>query len=99
MTLVSQKKDAIDKGRELPESLRPFFWDVDFDRLDIQSNAFFIISRILEHGDEPSSTLLLCTYSEREIIQVVKTGRSLSRRSRNFWMIFFGIEDQSCSPS
>jgi hypothetical protein len=98
MTLVSQKKDAIDTGRELPESLRPFFWDVDFDRLDIQSNAFFIISRILEHGDEPSTRLLLRIYSEREIIQVVKTSRSLSRRSRNFWMIYFGVEDQSCSP-
>jgi hypothetical protein len=98
MTLVSKKENSTYARKEIPQSFRPFFWDVDFDCLDIQANAFFIISRILEHGDEPTARLLFRIYSEREIIQVVKTSRSLSRRSRNFWMIYFGVEDQSCSP-
>jgi hypothetical protein len=29
---------------------------------------------------------------------VVKTSRSLSARSRGFWMVYFGIEGEPCSP-
>lgn len=85
-------------GNGLPDFLRPFFWDVDFDRLDLQDHGFFIVSRILEHGDEPSAEFLLRNYSREEIIRVVKCSRSLSRRSRGFWMIYFGIEGEPCSP-
>jgi hypothetical protein len=95
----SQKEIPVAGRKGLPDSLRPFFWDVDFDHLGIEANSFFIISRLLEHGDEPSARLLLHTYREDEIIHVVKTSRSLSMRSRNFWMIYFGIEGQPCSPT
>lgn len=101
MTRVSQKEISTkgkrgvlgEKEKGLPDSIRSLFWDVYFDRFDIGANSFFIISRILEHGDEPSARFLLQTYSEDEIIHVVKTSRSLSKRSRNFWMIYFGVED------
>ena len=82
----------------LPDSLRPFFWDVDFDCLGIEDRAYFIINRLLEHGDDSSARFLFETYSRMEIIRVVKSSRSLSRRSRNFWMIYFDIEGEPCSP-
>lgn len=82
----------------LPDFLRPFFWDVDFDRLDIEHGAFFIIDRLLEHGEESSVRFILQTYTRSEIIRVVKASRSLSRRSRGFWMVYFGLEGEPCSP-
>lgn len=93
-TPASQKESSA----LLPDSLRPFFWDVDFDRLTVEENSFFIISRLLEHGDEPSASFLLNTYDEDKITHVVRTSRVLSRRSRGFWMIYFGIEGEPCSP-
>ena len=69
--------------KNLPDSVRPFFWDVDFDRLSSQDNSFFIISRLLEHGDEPAARFLLKTYGEDEITHVVRTSRSLISRYVN----------------
>jgi hypothetical protein len=91
-------KVARGKEEGPPDFLRPFFWDVDFDRLNVKDGAHFIINRLLEHGDESSARFLLQTYSQMEIIRVVKASRSLSRRSRGFWMIYFGIEGEPCSP-
>ena len=96
---MTERKRAIggyEKG--LLDSLRPFFWDVDFENLHTEDQSFFIISRLLEHGDESSARFLLNTYSEDEITQVLRTSRSLSMRSRGFWMIYFDVEGEPCSP-
>lgn len=93
------------KGREtgsnrkgLPEYLRPFFWDVDLQKLSAEESSYFIISRLMEHGDEKAVIFLLKNYSRREMIHVLKNSRSLSRRSRGFWKIFFNVEDELCTP-
>lgn len=83
---------------ELPPFLRPFFWDVDFHTLSIAKSAYFIISRLMEHGDEAAMFFLLKTYSKKEMINVLKKSRSLSRRSRNFWRIFFDLKDVIWTP-
>ncbi|MCG8416906.1 MAG: hypothetical protein MJE77_03040 [Proteobacteria bacterium] len=35
---------------ELPEELRPFFWDTDFDRLSWEENFGYIVRRLLSVG-------------------------------------------------
>ena len=93
----SDKEDMV-MGEELPPFLRPFFWDVDFSTLSIAKSAYFIISRLMEHGDEAAMIFLLKTYSRKEMINVLKKSRSLSRRSRNFWRIFFDLEGETWTP-
>lgn len=83
----------------LPEMLRPFFWDVDFQRLSVRKDSFSIISRLLELGDEPAMKFLFGVYKPEEMISVLRRSRSLSNRSRRFWTLFFDAEDQSCTPS
>ena len=36
--------------RDLPETLRPLFWDVAFDELDWAEHSDFIIRRVLVSG-------------------------------------------------
>ncbi len=93
----SDKEDMV-MEKELPPFLRPFFWDVDFHTLSIAKSAYFIISRLMEHGDEAAMFFLLKTYSRKEMINVLKKSRSLSRRSRNFWRIFFDLKDGIWTP-
>ena len=78
----------------LPEHLRPFFWDVLFDRLSVEESSHFIISRLMEHGDEAAMRFLLETFRTTELIHVLRNSRSLSRRSR----AFLGLEDEPCTP-
>jgi len=94
-----RKTKNIYEGEGLPKYLRPFFWDVDFKRLNIEKSSYFIINRLMEHGDEGAISFLLNAFSRKEIIHVLKNSRSLSRRSREFWKIFFDIKDQSCTPT
>jgi hypothetical protein len=82
----------------LPEQLRSFFWDADFQHLSVERSSYFIISRLMEHGDEAAVRFLLKTYSQEEMIHVLKNSRSLSRRSRGFWRIFLDLEDEPCIP-
>jgi hypothetical protein len=42
--------ESAKQDEPLPESLRPLFWDHDFDRLDWNAHQPFIIWRILTHG-------------------------------------------------
>ena len=37
----------------LPEEFKPFFWDTDFEKLDLKENASFIISRLYNKGGFP----------------------------------------------
>lgn len=32
----------------IPAEIRPLFWDVDVERIDLERNADYVISRILE---------------------------------------------------
>ena len=83
---------------ELPGLLRSFFWDVDFRTLSIDGSSYFIISRLMEHGDEAAMSFLLKTYSREIMIGVLRTSRVLSRKSRNFWKIILEKDDDSCIP-
>ena len=89
--MMKEKTETYSYEKGLPEYLRPFFWDVDFRNLSVKDSSYFIISRLMEHGDEAEMRFLLKTYNQNEMIHVLKTGRSLSRRSREFWKIFFPL--------
>jgi len=77
---------------KLARSLKPIFWDTDLDKIDIQQNKGYIIERILEFGDKPAVKWLLATYSLSDIKKALEEGRSISKKSRNFWEIL--LSDQ-----
>jgi hypothetical protein len=85
-------------NEKIPECLFPFFWDVGVSMLTIKGSSYFIISRLLETGDEKAVKFLLSTFSKNELIYVLKKSRSISKRSRNFWRIFFDQENEPCTP-
>lgn len=38
--------------KKLPEFLREYFWDVDFEGIDLEKDRVYVLRRILEYGDE-----------------------------------------------
>lgn len=75
----------------IPRSLRPLFWDVNFENFDPLSYPKYTISRILEHGDPEAVAWMTTTFSEDQIKEVIRTDRSLSRKSANFWALVYNI--------
>lgn len=85
------------KNKHLPKSLKPFFWDVDFENLSVKESSHFIISRLMEHGDEAALRFLLRACSRQELRETLQTSRSISRRSRKFWALLLDVKEDSCT--
>jgi hypothetical protein len=87
------------EGRDkIPEKIKRLFWDVDKEKIDIKDHRSFIIRRIMDFGNLDDVNWMLTAYTSDEIIEAVKKGRGLSRKSATFWSIYFNIprEEVEC---
>ena len=82
----------------LPEFLRPYFWEVDFERLDLAQRKTYILERILEYGDDQAIRWLLGNCNEDEIGDVVRASRALSANTGHLWALVLKIplEEITC---
>ncbi|MBC7251249.1 MAG: hypothetical protein H5T62_13295 [Anaerolineae bacterium] len=88
-TLRCEKAD--DEKPELPEFLRPLFWEVDFDRLRIQGHERYIIERVLEYGDDQAIRWLYHAFGPQSIADVVRRSRKISRNTGTLWALILDI--------
>jgi hypothetical protein len=77
----------------VPESFRFLFWDARLEDIHVRRNARYIIERILDMGNLESFDWLQRIYPVRKITEVLVSGRGLSRKSENFWRIWFNLEN------
>lgn len=77
---------------QLPEYFRSYFWDVEFEKLEIKRSAHLIIKRVLDRGNLSDIRWLLKTYGKEEIKKVVIGTRDLARPTGNFWADILGID-------
>ena len=82
--------------KSIPEHLHQFFWDVDRGELSISDWPHFVISRLMEHGDDAAMRFLLESFSRDELRQVLRTSRSVSARSRKFWALILDMREEPC---
>lgn len=76
----------------IPERLRTLFWDTSLNRIHIKKNARYIIEKILEYGDMYAVEWLEKVYPVGIIVDTLLLSRNMTKKSRNFWMIWFGVE-------
>lgn len=75
----------------IPRELRPLFWDTRVDSLRPADYPDYTIGRVLEYGNEKAIAWLKETFSEAQIVEVLRTERRLTRRSPNFWALVYHI--------
>jgi hypothetical protein len=75
----------------LPEFLRSFFWDVDFERLRVEGHERYIIERVLEYGDDRSIRWLWRTFGPSAVARVVRRSRRISPNTANLWALVLDI--------
>jgi hypothetical protein len=76
-----------------PERLRALFWDTNLKNIHVKKNARYIIERVLELGNVDALDWLQRVYTVQNILNVIYTSRGLSEKSREFWKLWFGVED------
>lgn len=81
-----------------PEFLRPYFWDVEFNDLDIEKSKFFIVKRVIDRGNTSAVKFVIKTYGLDAIREVVINARDLCNITGNFWADMLNL-DKSRIPS
>lgn len=79
--------------KSVPEWMEIFFWDTDIDQLDVDKNSAYIITRLLNLGNQHTLRWLFDTYSQDEILYVVKHSRNLLLKSAMFWKYYFNLQE------
>jgi len=64
---------------------------VNLNNFEPTAHPKYTISRILEYGDTEAVAWLKETFTEDEIKEVIRTDRSLSRNSANFWALVYNL--------
>ncbi|MBA4349020.1 MAG: hypothetical protein C0415_03405 [Thermodesulfovibrio sp.] len=85
--MLLHKKESSD----IPEKLETLFWDANLKKIHVKQNARYIIERVLELGDLDALKWLQKVYPVRTIIDTLYLNRTLTAKSRNFWMLWFGV--------
>ncbi len=81
-------------NRYLPAWLKPFFWDVDVENLDLKQHHVFIIERLLNEGDHKALSWLFKTYLNEEIKKAVSTSKKLTLKSARCWQNYYGLSEE-----
>lgn len=80
------------KKTQLPQPFKSYFWDVKFEELTTQSDAAFVIKRVLDRGNLSDIRWLVKTYGKEEIKKVILKTRDLSRPTGNLWADILGVD-------
>lgn len=68
----------------MPEELRKYFWDTQFEKLDIKENKRYIISRIYCYGDLKAIKWIKDNYTREDIKDVALNSRNLKPLVANY---------------
>ncbi len=79
---------------QLPENLKPYFWDTDFEKLDIHQNSDYIIARLYTYGRVEGFFWVEKTYSREEIIHAARTRRDLNAIAANYLKEKYGLREE-----
>jgi len=80
----------------LPETLRPWFWDCDFDRLTWQEHRDFVVRRVLSLGSWNAVCDIRTRLGDAALRRWIEEhqGRWLSSRQLRFWQVVLDLSPE-----
>lgn len=78
----------------MPEQFKKYFWDTEFEKLDVKKNMKYIISRLFCEGNFEAFRWIRDTYTEEEIRQTVKTTRRLNPITASFLKNIYNLKKE-----
>ena len=84
------------RSSELPEHLRPLFWDQDFDALSWSTHRSFIVSRILTSGPWEAVQWVRGRLGDEALSEWIqeRQGKPLSPKQLRFWGLILGLSQE-----
>lgn len=79
------------RTKQLPDFLKQYFWDVDFNILDFKKSKVFVLKRILDRGDTKALGWIRKNYTNQEIKKLLLITRDISPKTAKFWADYLKI--------
>ena len=76
---------------KLPGFLEEYFWDVEFEKIDLQRRKVYVLKRIMDYGDQRAVSWMWKNFERQEIKDVLHKYRGFSQKSANFWAVILNI--------
>ena len=83
--------EKVSPPKTLPRYLKRYFWEVDFAQVQLPEREFYVIERLLEHGDDKAIGWLRETFTDETLGSVVRRSRAISAPKAIFWSELLGI--------
>lgn len=78
----------------MPEELRKYFWDTQFEKLDLKKNKIYIISRLYCYGNLKAIKWVNNVYSKEDIKEVAIKSRNLKPLVANYLRQKFNLKKE-----
>lgn len=81
--------------KKVPKFLNKYFWDVDFEKIDLDNRRIYVLKRILEYGDTKAIRWMRKNFIVSEIKDILYHYRGLSFKSANFWAFIVNVKKEN----
>lgn len=78
----------------MPTEFKKYFWDVEFEKLDLEKNKRYIISRLYCYGDLKAIRWIKQAYTKKDIEEVAKRSRNLTPLVANYLQQQFHLKKE-----
>ncbi len=75
----------------LPEFLKKYFWDTEFEKIILENRRIYVLKRILEYGDKKAVAWMRRNFTTTEMKNALVTFRGYSQKSANYWAIILDM--------
>ena len=75
----------------LPEFLKKYFWDTEFENIILEKRRIYVLKRILEYGDEKAVAWMRRNFTTKEMKNALSNFRGYSQKSANYWALILDM--------
>jgi hypothetical protein len=75
--------------KQIPSTLKKYFWDCDFNELSLENHRTFIVERLLMFGNTRDIQWILSKIPLEIFKNIIHKSRRLDNKTRNFWEFYF----------
>lgn len=83
---------------KIPAEWHQYFWEVDPEQVDLDENAYYVIGRVLDHGNFDAARQVRRYYGDDRLKEFLLSSysRGLSKRIMRFWQVVLGLSPEEC---
>ncbi|TRZ64899.1 MAG: hypothetical protein D4Q79_00475 [Spirochaetia bacterium] len=74
-------------------TIKKYFWDTNFERLDLNKDQVYILKRILEYGDGKAVAWAWKKFGKKYWVEALES-REISPLTKNFWTSLVALKNK-----